>query len=197
MARARHKWGLLGGSAVLVASSLVGCHEGEPVREQYPLWTQQGTAVEFPQDFRGRVVLVAFFYVQCPDICPMIAERMRQIWEALPDTAGVQAVMISFDPRRDTPERLRDFAQAHGLPEPGFVLASGRPEVVDQLVERFGVVVQKTPSEFTAGGEAYFFAHSDVLFLLDSQGRIRKRYSGTDAPIAEVVRDVEQLRQER
>ncbi len=105
--------------------------------------------------------------------------------------------MISFDSRRDTPERLRDFAQAHELPQPGFVLASGRPEVVEQLLQRFGVVVQKTPTEFTEAGEAYFYAHSDALFLLDGRGRIRKRYSGTEAPIAEVVRDVQQLRREQ
>lgn len=180
-----------------LTASLYGCQEGELLQEQYPLWTQEGTVVNFPRDFQGKVLLVAFFYVQCPDICPMIAERMRQIWEALPDTAGVQAVMISFDSRRDTPERLRDFGQAHGLPEPGFVLASGRPEVIEQLLQRFEVVVQKTPSEFTDGGEAYFFAHTDVLFLLDASGRIRKRYSGTDAPIAEVVRDVVQLKRYR
>ncbi|MDW7996106.1 MAG: SCO family protein [Bacteroidota bacterium] len=173
-----------------------GCQREEVIAGRYPLWTQEGKGVDFPQDFRGKVLLVAFFYVQCPDICPMIAERMKQIWEALPETTGVQAVMISFDPARDTPERLRDFAEAHQLPRPGFVLASGRPEVVEALVQLFGVVVQKTPTEFTDVTPTYLFAHSDVLFLLDKAGRLRKRYSGTEAPIAEVVRDVQQLRRE-
>lgn len=185
------------GGIIALWLGIGGCQpEGTVVRGPYPLWTQQGNRVEFPRDFRGRVLLVAFFYVQCPDICPMIAQRMLQIWQALPDTGGVQALMISFDPQRDSPERLRDFAQAHGLPEPGFVLLSGKPEVVEELTQLFGVVVQKTPTEFTDGGASYFFAHSDALFLVDGEGRIRRRYSGTEAPVAEVVRDVEQLRSE-
>lgn len=176
----------------------VACQEASRVEGRYPLWTQEGTRVEFPRDFQGKVVLVAFFYAQCPDICPMIAQRMRAIWEHLPDTGGVRALLISFDPQRDTPERLRAFAEAHELPQPGFVLASGQPEVVEALVERFGVVVQKTPTEFTEDGTAvYFFAHSDALFLVDPEGRIRKRYPGTEAPIDEVVREVERLRRER
>lgn len=183
----------------VVLVGLIGCSGNhEVISGRYPLWTHEGTMVEFPRDFRGKVLLVAFFYVQCPDICPMIAQRMHQIWQALPDTAGVQALLISFDPQRDTPERLRDFAEAHALPQPGFVLASGRPEVVEGLTQLFGVTVQKTPTEFGEGGTvSYFFAHSDVLFLVDADGRIRKRYSGTDAPVESVVRDVEQLRQQR
>ncbi|MCS7176722.1 MAG: SCO family protein [Candidatus Kapabacteria bacterium] len=189
------RWALVGVGALLLIA-LSGCRREEPILGQHPLWTQDGRTVDFPRDFRGEVLLVAFFYVQCPDICPMIAERMRQIWEALPETTGVRAVMISFDPARDTPERLREFAEAHQLPQPGFVLASGRPEVVEALVQLFGVVVQKTPTEFTDGTPIYFFSHSDVLFLVDGAGRIRKQYSGTEAPIAEVVRDVQQLREE-
>lgn len=180
---------------VVLTLALLGCQgEAEVVHGHYPLWTQHGEFVDFPQDMRGEVVLVAFFYVQCPDICPMIAQRLLQIWQALPETSGVRAVMISFDPGRDTPERLREFAEAHGLPEPGFVLCSGKSAVVEELVQRFGVVVQKTPTEFVNGEQVYFFAHSDVLFLVDGKGRIRKRYSGTNAPIDEVVRDVQYLR---
>lgn len=184
--------------AVVVISALLGCQaEQGVVQGSHYLWTQQGKLINFPQDLRGEVLLVAFFYVQCPDICPLIAQRMVQIWQALPETRGVRAVMISFDPERDSPERLREFAEAHQLPEPGFVLCSGKPEVVEQLVQQFGVVVQRTPTEFTDGGVSYFFAHSDVLFLVDGAGRIRKRYTGTDAPIAQVVRDVQQLRHQQ
>jgi protein SCO1/2 len=183
---------VVAGAVLLVG--IAGCAHREAPLPEVRLWTHTGDTVEFPTHFAGSVVLLAFFYVQCPDICPMIAERMRQIWEALPDKHRVRGVMISFDPLRDTPERLREFAQVHELPLGEFVLATGKPEAVEALTRAVDVVVQKSPTEFADDGTpVYFYAHSDVLLLLDGRGRVVGRYSGTEAPVDRVVRDVQQL----
>jgi protein SCO1/2 len=65
-------------------------------------------------DLRGKVLAVAFIYTGCPDICPMLTEKMVRVQDALGAAFGakVAVVSISLDPEHDTPSVLKDYAQA-------------------------------------------------------------------------------------
>lgn len=58
----------------------------------------------------ARPSLLYFGYTFCPDVCPLDTARNAEA-QALLDETGrdVQLVMITVDPRRDTPETLTDF----------------------------------------------------------------------------------------
>src|SRR5690606_6279615 len=74
----------------------------------------------FTQDWlRGKWSLLFFGYTYCPDICPITMATIHQFEEVLADVdedaaAQVQVAMISVDPERDTPERLRDYVRFFG-----------------------------------------------------------------------------------
>lgn len=58
-------------------------------------------------DFLGKVVVLYFIYTNCPDVCPLHAERIAEIQEMVNQTPMrdlVQFVTITSDPKRDTPE---------------------------------------------------------------------------------------------
>jgi protein SCO1/2 len=67
-------------------------------------------------DFRGRAVALSFIYTGCPDICPMLMQKMVDVQDTLGTDFGTKVafVSITLDPERDTPEeggrRGRSFA---------------------------------------------------------------------------------------
>src|SRR3954447_13240481 len=69
---------------------------------------------------RGRPYAVTFLYTRCRDVCPAIADDLR---DALRSTRAA-AVAVSVDPRGDTPRAVRAFARDHRLP-PDFHYAIG------------------------------------------------------------------------
>ncbi|MCA1554337.1 MAG: SCO family protein, partial [Chloroflexi bacterium] len=51
---------------------------------------------------KGCVVVLTFLYTNCPDECPLIAERLREANDKLgKDANGVRFVAVSLDPERD------------------------------------------------------------------------------------------------
>ena len=60
------------------------------------------------KDFAGKVVVVFFGYTQCPDVCPTTMAELAEVKKLLgKDGDKLQAVFITVDPARDTPEVLR------------------------------------------------------------------------------------------
>jgi len=54
---------------------------------------------------RGKVVLLYFGFVNCPEECPLTMAHLKQAVETLGPAAGdLQVVMVSTDPVRDTPQ---------------------------------------------------------------------------------------------
>jgi protein SCO1/2 len=82
-------------------------------------------------DLRGKVVALAFIYTGCPDICPMLTQKMVDVQDALGADFGAKIafVSITLDPERDTPEVLKDYAQFWGARPEGWPdrLARGGP----------------------------------------------------------------------
>src|ERR1043165_4319455 len=55
-------------------------------------------------DQRGKVVLLYFGYVNCPDECPLTMAHIKLALESVGNRAkDVQVIMVSTDPARDTP----------------------------------------------------------------------------------------------
>lgn len=59
----------------------------------------------------GRWTLIFLGFTFCPDVCPTTLMQLRQIYRALPQQTRdrLRIVMISVDPKRDTPERLQQY----------------------------------------------------------------------------------------
>ena len=59
---------------------------------------------------------MTFIYTSCPDVCPLLTEKMAQVQDELGPDFGprVAFVSITVDPEHDTPEVLKDYAESHG-----------------------------------------------------------------------------------
>lgn len=81
-----------------------------------PLTDQHGRSVNLEKDLvSGRIVVISFMYTQCTTVCPVVSSIMAKVQDQLGERAGdgVSLVSITIDPLRDTPERLREYAELH------------------------------------------------------------------------------------
>ena len=135
-------------------------------------------------DFKGKVTVVFFGYTQCPDVCPTTMAELAQVKKALgPDGEKLQAVFITVDPERDTPEILRSYMASF---DPGFVALRGTPEQTQATAKEFKVYYSKVPGK-TEG--SYTMDHSAGAFVLDTKGNVRlfERYgAGAEGLTADI-----------
>ncbi|MEE9198316.1 MAG: SCO family protein [Dehalococcoidia bacterium] len=104
---------------------------------------------------RGRVYVANFIWTNCRDTCPTLSLQMallqrRLIEEGLPGDK-VALVSFSFDPERDTPERLNRYAGLFGAePELWYFLTGSSDEVFRVVTRGFGVSYhQITPEDIS------------------------------------------------
>ena len=78
----------------------------------FELVDQDGEAVT-DEDFHGRYLLLTFGYTHCPDVCPTGLYTMSTAVKRLGEQgARVVPAFVSVDPKRDTPERLKQYVKA-------------------------------------------------------------------------------------
>jgi protein SCO1/2 len=133
-------------------------------------------------DFQGRVVMLFFGFVQCPDVCPTALSRAAAVMEQLGPQAGqVQLLFVTVDPERDTPELLREYMAAF---DPSFVALTGTDEQIKAAADQFRVYYQKIPT-----GSSYTMDHTALSYLIDRQGRLRvalRHEQGVDEYAADI-----------
>ena len=137
-------------------------------------WQDQRGATKRLAEFAGHPVVVAMIFTHCSYACPRIVADMKAIAKAA-DAAGrddVRYVLVSMDDVRDTPERLAAFAVERDITGPRWTLLHGAEASVQVLSAVLGVRFKRAPS-----GD---FAHSNLVAVLDDQGRIVHRQEGLD-----------------
>lgn len=120
------------------------------------------------EDFRGKVVLIAFGFTHCPDVCPTTLADMASAVRQLGDRAGeVQVLFVTVDPKRDTAELLRQYVPAF---HPGFIGLRGSPAEIEAVTKAFKVYASERPGKTP---DTYTVDHSGQSFVIDRQGNLR------------------------
>ncbi|MEF8793330.1 SCO family protein [Thiohalorhabdus sp.] len=135
------------------------------------------------RELEGELVVATFIYTRCETMCPMLGTRMARIRGKLPESAvgrDVRLLSLSFDPARDTPQRLRAYADRYGA-DPGHWWVARPRSGLDRVRDKLGVVVLPDGN----GG----FRHNAAFYLIDRNGRVVAIVDDTKPE--EVVRVVE------
>lgn len=182
----------------LVGFALAGCGASSPDRiddlsdVSFELTNQNGEPVTFPDDFAGQAVVVGYVYTNCPDICPMVTANMQQLRKEVRAPDDVAFVTITFDPRRDTPERLRAYRDAYGLDDTDWQFLTGDPETIRDLMERLDVRVELSRGSYE--DDDYLIDHTDQISLIDPQERVLFHYGGSMTPVDILEEDLQTIR---
>lgn len=214
----------LSGIATLGATSVAGCLGltdsnpnvalAEPDRQfkssdvPYPAWGEKIPDVTVPAPLENRRVtlsaverprLLTFFYSYCNTVCPVLVSTMRNVQtHALNNGYGdqVEFFPITFDPARDTADRLRQYAEKMNVAADAGNWHFLRPQSKDRarhvIQEQFGVAFSKR--DRNPKQEGYMFIHTPMTLLLNADDYVERAYR-TKSPNAEqIIADLKKVR---
>ncbi|MFN3273566.1 MAG: SCO family protein [Paracoccus sp. (in: a-proteobacteria)] len=129
----------------------------------FTLSDHRGNTVR-PEDWIGQPTLVFFGFTWCPDICPTtlsdISDWLEQIGS---DADRLNAVLISVDPARDTPEVLDDYLSNF---DPRIIGLTGALPQIRKAADGFRASFRKVPRD---DGD-YTMDHTAGVFLFNADG---------------------------
>lgn len=150
----------------------------------FTLAAYDGSSVTL-SSLQGKAVLLTFLYTRCPDVCPLIAANLNAALRELgEDAADVRVVAVSVDPRGDTAESVRAYAERMRL-EPAFTYLIGGEQELAPVWKAFGIGVEQRV-------EGPVVDHTAATWLIDPDGNERVVY-GEDATTETFVRDVQDV----
>lgn len=116
----------------------------------------------------GRPYAVTFLYTQCPDVCPLIGQQVKQGLEQLgPAGRDAPVLIVSVDPRGDTPEAVRVWARRQRMPPNVRYLVGSEAELRPVWAAYYA-----TPQDVTRPETS---THSAAVWLIDADGRRRTK----------------------
>lgn len=149
---------------------------GSTVGGAFTLTDHNGNAVT-EKSWLGKKKLVFFGFTYCPDVCPAGLEKMTTVLEELGDSAAeIQPLFISTDPKRDTPERMKEYlADYHD----SLVGLTGTEEQIEQAKSAYKVYAAKAE-----GGDAenYLINHSAYIYLMSEDDALLEIFGGDTTP---------------
>ncbi|MFB6069316.1 MAG: SCO family protein [Halobacterium sp.] len=173
----------------------------------YPAWGERIPDVAFPAPLAGRDVslrdvdrpaFVTFFYSNCMSICPRLISTLREVQihsieHGYADEVGFYP--ITFDPERDTAERLRTYAEKMNVDlDAGnwhFLRPDGRKRAKDVLEGEFGFAFERTHPDSM---EKYMFTHIGLVLLVNADGYVERAYRGREPSEEAFIEDLRTVR---
>lgn len=138
-------------------------------------------------DFKGAPVIVVLFYGKCTQVCPILIKDTWRLFSSLDESlqSKTKVLAVSFDTENDSPEVLKEYAEYEQLNLPEWHFITGKHTDIKMLATMLGVKYQQT-----SDGQ---FAHSNLVTVLDKEGKIAKRVEGLNQPMEEAVAIIEAM----
>jgi len=162
-------WGLRGSNGGTAAAdqnqnALQGTDLGSTPAPDFRLRDQLGKTVALSQ-FQGQPVVLTFLYTSCPDVCPLLAEKLHTVQLQLgKDLSKVTMLAVSIDPKGDTRVSALKFSQAHKLTTNWHYLI-GTKEELSPVWNAYSIYAQPAASST--------ITHTQAVYIIDKQGRER------------------------
>lgn len=127
-------------------------------------------------DTEGKARLVYFYFSSCADVCLPTTHLLSKVQEELKQegvfAADTAILSITFDPERDTRERLKEFSGFYDADQTGWHFLRGEEQYSRDLAQKYGVMVADT-------GDGQFI-HSNIILLVNQKGYIQTYYNAND-----------------
>jgi protein SCO1 len=151
------------------------------------VWTnQEGQPVSL-KSFTGKPVILTMFFASCSYACPLLVNEMQKMESSIPENKRneYRFILVSIDPERDTPAKLKIYANEHKLDLSRWTLLAGSNDNIMELAALTGFKYKKDDD-----GN---YSHSNLITLLNQQGEIVHQQTGLNQDIAESVNQLKKL----
>ncbi len=167
----------------LVDESKRGVRENHSIAD-FELINQLGDTIR-RSDMEGKIYVADFFFATCPTICPTMSSNIASLQNDFADFPEVAFLSHSVTPDMDSVPVLYEYAERYGARHDVWWLLTGDKKTIYELARKsyFAVLDE-------GDGGVQDFIHTENFVLVDTKGRLRGFYDGTDP------RDISRLREE-
>jgi len=120
-------------------------------------------------DYRGKVLVMYFGFTSCPSVCPnsmgVISNALNRLTES--QLQGTQGILVSIDPKRDTPEYLAEYAAYY---HNNVIGLTGTKKQIDAVTQQYGAYYDFT--EIESVSDDYGVEHSSRYYVIDQTGKL-------------------------
>ncbi|KAF2518895.1 SCO family protein [Flavobacterium salilacus subsp. salilacus] len=127
------------------------------------------------KDYEGKIYVADFFFTTCPTICPIMTDNMVWLQDRIKDNPKVMLLSHSVTPDIDSVPVLKAYAEKKGVIDSKWNLVTGNKKDIYYIARKSYLAVKTSTSD-----ELYDMVHTENFILVDSQGRIRGFYNGTN-----------------
>lgn len=138
-------------------------------------FTNQNGKTITQEDYKGKIYVADFFFTTCPSICPVMTTNMVWLQDKIKDNPKVMLLSHSVTPDIDTPTVLKAYARERGVIDNKWNLVTGNKKDIYYIARKSYLAVKTTDSK-----ELYDMVHTENFILVDTKGRIRGFYNGTN-----------------
>ena len=160
----------------------------------FELTNQDGQKIHL-NDFRGKALAVTFIYRECPlpDYCIKMSRNFSDAANGIKQDNlykdKIRLLSISFDPARDTPEKLKQYGLGYlgTASTPDFSvwqLAVGPDKDIRAIANFFGLQYQTDENDKTQ------INHSLVTAVISPEGKVTKIFNGNDWTPGDLLREL-------
>ena len=164
----------------------------------FTLINQDGNPVS-PADFKGKALAITFIYSECPlpEYCILMSKNFSDLANQIAGNENlkdkIRLLSISFDPERDTPEKLKSYGLGYlGKNSKAkdfkiWQLAVGKDAEIRSIADFFGLRYEIDPNNKTQ------FNHSLRTIVVSPEGKVTKVFSGNDWNVSELQAEMEKI----
>lgn len=133
------------------------------------------------KDLKGKTQIIAMIFANCSYACPILVNDMKKIEKELSanEIKNVKFTLISIDPERDTPAKLKQFASDQNLNFANWQLLTGSRSNIDDFAVLLGFRYKKENDGS--------FSHSNIITILNEEGEIIHQQIGLNEEIEQTV----------
>lgn len=158
----------------------------------FSLTNQYGETVN-KETVKNKIYVANFFFASCQSICPEMSTNLSDVQKAFEKDDSLMILSHSVNPLHDTVAVLKKYADTYHAAKNKWHLLTGDKKHIYELAKTSYLV-----NALEEDGSPEGFLHSELLLLIDTKGRLRGMYDGTDkAQVQKLIADIEILKQER
>lgn len=148
-------------------------------------WTNQNGEEMELKDLKGNVVVAVMIYTSCNAACPRLVADMRHIEKTVKskNKDKIKFLLVSIDPKVDTPERLKQFAIENEMDGEQWIFLRSNEEDTREFAATLAVnYKQISPIDFS---------HSNIISLFNAQGELVYQQEGLGVDYAPTIDAIE------
>ncbi|MBY0384484.1 SCO family protein [bacterium] len=144
---------------------------------------------------KSKVTVVSFFYSRCPGICPLTTKNLSTFQKKFLNENRVKMISFSITPEHDNPTVLKNYAKMNHIDRQRWHLLTGSREKIYHLArESFSADTFSPKENERLPLNEKDFLHSENVYLIDEQHRLRGVYAGMlTSSIEDLIKDAELL----